>query len=47
MVATLTRKMQLQILKQSMKQVQDRVQNDNYQGYIHKGVMLNLFQHLM
>jgi len=30
--------MHLEILK--------RVQNDKYQGYIHKNVMLNLFQHL-
>jgi hypothetical protein len=35
----LTPKMQLEILKQ--------VQNDNYQGIIHKNVMLNLFQHLV
>jgi hypothetical protein len=34
----LTPKMHLEILKQ--------VQNDKYQGYIHRNVMLNLFQHL-
>jgi len=34
----LTPKMHLEILKQ--------VQNDKYQGYIRKNVMLNLFQHL-